>query len=127
MFRTLGTSLTPDSEGAIVAFMIWLFGINWKSSLSGVLSFGIATFGTITSGLAPLAALNPNSALARYSAITTAVLTLLSGLGKVWVGLLQTDAGTQAIKLPNVDEPVAVPSHEVPNQIPPAGAKIVKE
>lgn len=114
MFKSLSVQLTPDNEGALVGLLVWLFGINWKSSLSGILSFGIATFGVITSGLAPLAALNPTSALARYSAITTAVLTLLSGLGKAWVGLLMQDAGTTLAKVPGISAPQPVASHETP-------------
>lgn len=126
MFKSLTTQLTPSNEGIIVAFMIWLFGINWKTSLSGFLSLGIASFGVITSGLAPLAALMPNSVLARYAAITAAILTILSGLGKAWVGLLLKDPGTEAVKLANVVDPVAVSSHEEPDEPLPPGAEISK-
>lgn len=114
MLKALTAQLTPDTDGILVRFMVWIFGINWKSSLSGFLSFGIASFGVITSGLAPLAALNPTSALAKYSAITTAVLALLSGLGKAWVGLLMQDAGTVLAKLPRIAEPQIVASTETP-------------
>src|ERR1700749_4757458 len=115
MFKALTVQLSPNGEGALVQLMVWLFGVSWKSSLSGFLSFMGLTLGVITSGLAPLAALNPSSALARYSAIGTAISTIMCGLGKAWVGLLIQDKGTELATMPNSSEPVVVPAHEMPD------------
>ena len=126
MFKSLSTQLTPDNEGALVAFMVYLFGVDWKTSLSGLLSFGVATFGTMTTLVAIIQPLVQNKWPLAVP-IATAVLTILSGLGKAWVGIISKDSGTQAVKLPRVAEPVGMPSHETPDATLPTGAKIVKD
>lgn len=114
MFKALAIQLTPSNEGVIVTFMVYLFGINWKSSLSGILSLGIAAFAPITAGLAPLAALNPHSTVAQYLAIASGIMTMMSGVGVAWVQLLMKDAGTVPAKVPGNPDPQIVPSTEVP-------------
>jgi hypothetical protein len=126
MFKSLTTSLTPDNQGALVRLMVWLFGVDWKTSASGFLSFLIGIFASITPFLAMLSTLMPN----RWPIglpIATAVVTTLSGTFKFWIGLISKDSGTQAITVPNLPDPIGVPSHELPNQPPPPGSKIVKE
>ena len=76
---------------------------NWRTSLSGFLSFVIATAAVFTA--LPPAWLNP-----KYSA----ALTIASGLAKAWVGLISKDAGTTEALVPGKGiESVA--SHETPN------------
>ena len=114
MFVALAAQLTPDSEGLLVRAMIYLFGVSWKSSLSGFLSLCMGTFAVITSGIAPLIALYPNSHAAKVWALITGVMAVFAGCAKFWVGLLMTDAGTVVAKVPGTKEPQIVPSTEVP-------------
>jgi hypothetical protein len=71
---------------------------NWKSTVSGILSFIMATAGVLTAFAAAQLAANPTQNAKLYAYITGAC-TLASGLGKAWIGLLTTDAD----KLTNQD------------------------
>jgi len=77
--------------------------LNWRTSLSGFLSFVIAT-GAVFTALPP-AWLNP-----KYSA----GLTIAVGLAKAWVGMISKDAGSVEAVVPGKGVQV-VTSHEVPD------------
>lgn len=126
MLKTLTLSLTPSDDGVLVRALVWLFGINWKTSLNGVLTFLIVTLTTLVALLSPYTLTAPASKAAKLNYVIIGCNIILA-FARVWVGLIQQDSGVQAVKLPNVEEPIGVPSHELPNQPPPAGAKIVKE
>lgn len=77
--------------------------INWKSSLSGFLSFVIATGAVITAV--------PNHIISqKWSGIATVAV----GMAKAWLGLIATDAGVVAAIPADGGSPVAVPSTELP-------------
>jgi hypothetical protein len=57
---------------------------DWKTSTNGILALVIGTAGPITAYLAT--SNNP-----RWAA-TSGVVTLISGIARVWVGILQNDA-----------------------------------
>jgi hypothetical protein len=83
---------------------------HWKSSLQGILMLVLTTCGVlITSGI-----LNAN---------TTKIVALVSALAFAYIGLISKDSGVQIASIAG-GPPVAVPSHEVPDQ---PGAKPVKE
>jgi hypothetical protein len=126
MLKSLTPLLTPNNEGALVRFMVWLFGVDWKTSASGFLSFLIATFASLTPFLVMLSTIMPNKWPIGLP-LTTAAVTTLAGTFKAWIGFISKDSGTQAITVPNLPDPIGVPSHELPNQPPPPGSKIVKE
>jgi hypothetical protein len=126
MLKSLTPLLTPNNDGALVRFMVWLFGVDWKTSASGFLSFLLAAFASLTPFLVMLYTLMPNKWPLGLP-IATAAVTALSGACKAWIGLISKDSGTQAITVPNLPDPIGVPSHEEPNQSLPKGAKIVKE
>jgi hypothetical protein len=65
---------------------------SWKSTASGILSFVMATAGTLTAFAAAQVAVNP--AQSKVYAYITAGCTLASGLAKAWIGLLTKDADT---------------------------------
>ena len=86
---------------------------NWRTSLSGFLSFIIATGAVFT-------AMPPNWLNPKYSA----GLTIAVGLAKAWVGMISKDAGTTEAIVPGQGVKV-VESHETPNDpnaIPVKGA-----
>lgn len=63
---------------------------SWKSTVSGILSFVMATTGVLTAFAAAQAVANPAQSKL-YLGIVTGC-TLASGLGKAWIGLLSKDA-----------------------------------
>jgi hypothetical protein len=77
---------------------------NWKSTLSGLLT---VTLATSTALLTIPAVQNHVKAVGWLMGVQAVV--------KVWVSLIQVDAGTALAKVPGESEPVAVPSHEVPD------------
>jgi len=89
--------------------MIKLFGVNWKTSVSGLLTFVMVTCGSVASYLAVVG----------KTPVTTDILgacTLISGLCHVWVGLISVDAGQVVIPGATPGAPmIAAPSHETPN------------
>lgn len=64
-----------------------VFGTNWKTTVSGILTGIIATGSVITSFLATQTS-NPHAA--RYSGL----VTLICGILQVWVGIISKDAVT---------------------------------
>ena len=87
---------------------------NWRTSLSGFLSFIIATGATLTALAPPW--LNPK---------WSGAITVASGLAKAYVGLISKDAGQVVAKVPGQGVQV-VDSHETPddpNAKPIAGAQ----
>jgi hypothetical protein len=85
---------------------------NWKSTVSSVLT---ATLATSAAFLTP-----PLNALVSPKVIL--YLGAAQIIGKIWIGLLQQDAGTTMAVVPGSSTPQAVPSHEVPDQ---PAAKVV--
>lgn len=79
---------------------------DWKSTVSGILSFLIATFVTVTAFLAPYLMTAPAGTQALLSKIS-AGLTLATALARVWIGLITTnaDAGAVSNALATVHEP----------------------
>jgi len=77
---------------------------DWKTTLSGLLSGVIATSTVILAPDSPIHSF-------RYGAY----LALLAGCGKVWVGLIQKDAGETEARNKLTGEVATVPSHEVPD------------
>jgi hypothetical protein len=80
---------------------------NPKTSLSGILSFLMVTGGY----LAGWAVQHQSPFWIKVGAGASFV----SGLSKVYIGLISKDAGTQLATVPGSDTPQAVPSHEVPD------------
>jgi hypothetical protein len=87
--------------------------VNWKSTVSGLLSFVIATGAVITA--------IPNHIV---SSKVSGIATIAVGLAKAWVGLIATDAGVVAAITRDGGAPVAMPSTEVPLQ---PGAVVVPQ
>lgn len=81
--------------------------VHWKSNVSGILTVVLATIG-------PLLAL-PNIQTF-VSPKTLMILGGVSAIGKVWVSLIQQDAGVVVATTPSNPEPHAEPAHEVPNE-----------
>ena len=65
---------------------------SWKSNVSGILSFVIATCAVLTAFAAAQLAVNPSQS--KLWAAITAGCTLAAGLAKAWIGLLTKDADT---------------------------------
>jgi hypothetical protein len=63
---------------------------SWKSTVSGILSFVMATAGVLTSFAAAQMIADPSRS--KTWIIITIGCTLASALGKAWIGLLTTDA-----------------------------------
>ena len=63
---------------------------HWKSTAAGILSGLIGTFTTIAAFQVPAAMLNPQQS--RMWLYVTLGCNLISGVARVWVGLLQNDA-----------------------------------
>lgn len=87
--------------------------VHWKSSLSGILTVSLTTTATLL-------------ALPQIQTLVSPKVLLWIGafqaVGKVWVSLIQQDAGTTIAVVPGNPEPQAVASHEIPNVQP---AKVV--
>ena len=85
---------------------------NWKSTASSILT---ATLTTSAAFLAP-----------PLNVLVSAKIILWIGaaqiIGKIWIGLLTTDAGTTLAIPRGATKPEVVPSHEVPDE---SAAKIV--
>jgi hypothetical protein len=75
-----------------------------KTSLNGAIAFFIAAV--------PLATAYPGL---HIPATLMAWLSFVAGLGRLWVGLAQTDSGSVPATLPGNPTPILVPSHEVPD------------
>lgn len=65
---------------------------SWKSTVSGILSFIMATAGVLTSFAAAQLVADP--AKGKVWVSITAGCTLASALGKSWIGLISKDAET---------------------------------
>jgi hypothetical protein len=127
MLKNLASQLNPDSEGLLVQFLITVFGIHWKTSLNGFVMAAAVLLLGLSSLMEALAKIfEADAKVSLYIAIATAVIAFPLAVCRGWVGLIQLDSGMQAIKLPSVDEPVGVRSHETPDD-PIPGAKIVKQ
>lgn len=85
---------------------------NWKSTASSILT---ATLATSAAFLAP-----PLNTL--VSAKVILYIGAAQIIGKIWIGLIQQDAGTTLAVVPGNPEPQTVPSHEIPDQ---SAAKVV--
>ena len=85
---------------------------NWKSTVSSILT---ATLATSAAFLAP-----PLNTL--VSAKVILYIGAAQIIGKIWIGLIQQDAGTTLAVVPGNPEPQTVPSHEIPDQ---PAAKVV--
>jgi hypothetical protein len=77
---------------------------HWKSTASSVLTVTLAT----------------STALLTVPAVQNHVKAVgwimgAQALAKVWIGLIQEDAGTTLATIPGKDAPVAVASHEIPD------------
>lgn len=88
---------------------------NWKSTVSSILT---ATLATSAAFLTP-----PLNAL--VSAKVILYIGAAQIIGKIWIGLIQTDAGTTLATVPGSPTPVVVPSHEIPDQ--PAATAVLPE
>lgn len=86
-----------------------IFGVNWKSSVSGLLTFALVTLGAVSAWLASL------PATSHIAAWVTSGIGLLTGLAKVWLSFVTVDAGTTLAKVPGIAEPQPVDSHETPD------------
>ena len=73
---------------------------NWKTTAAGILSALIGTSGPVT---AFIGALEAAKAVPDYTlTITGAALTLVFGIARVWVGLLQNDATAIPTQTPSI-------------------------
>jgi hypothetical protein len=88
---------------------------NWKTTASGLCSFLMAT-GLFVAGYFALNQ-SPNALK------ITAVATFVSGLAKVYIGMLSTDGGKTAAIVPGSAGIQMVASHEVPDN--PAATPVV--
>lgn len=66
--------------------LVKFFGVNWKSTVAGILSFLLVTFGSLTSWLATLPSTTHTPAWIALS------ISLLTGLCRVWVAFITNDA-----------------------------------
>lgn len=90
---------------------------SWKSTVSGVLSFVVATTATLTAFAAAQAAANP--AQSKTYAYIIAGCTLASGLGKAWIGLISKDADTVTFcDVVKADAKTATPPPEPTKETP---------
>lgn len=88
------------NQNALVTFALQ----NWKSTVSGLLTVGLTT-------TAALLAYPPVMANPKWVVIGGGIQVVL----KIWVSILQQDAGTTVAQVPGEATPQVVPSHEVPN------------
>ena len=99
------------------AAMAKVFGKDWKSTFSAYLTLFLTIGVPLTGYLAQLQHPKP------WEIWLSGTLTSAVGLAKLVVGHMTTDAGTQLAKVPGESSPVAVSSHEVPDD---PKAKVVK-
>lgn len=90
---------------------------NWKTTASGICSFAVITCGYITGYLA----LHPTPGSLGLKVFTIATFT--SGLAKVYILAISTDAGKTPALVPGSPVVQMVPSHEEPND--PAATPVV--
>jgi hypothetical protein len=96
-----------------------LFLSHWKTTANGVLFFLISTLSFVQTFLGVSDVTQPGASVSFHSIhaatwVVTAV-NLALGLCRVWIGLLQQDAGSQLAYVPGKSEPEVVDSHENPN------------
>jgi hypothetical protein len=80
---------------------------NWKTTVAGLLSAFVGTIGPVT---AYLATTNNPKATEVCGALTCA-----GAVARIWIGLIQNDAGTTLAVVPGSPSPQLVPSHETPD------------
>lgn len=85
---------------------------NWKTSLAGFLSFVSMTLITVT-GFMGANDVNTEGVLQTHTKYV-AYANIAVALCRVWIGLLQHDAGTQTALVPGKGVQ-SVPSHEIPD------------
>jgi hypothetical protein len=93
--------------------MIANFLTHWKTTTAGILSFVVNSL-TLLTGYLGTSDIN-NTGTIHVSTKVALGLTITLALCRAWVGLLQKDAGTTPATLPGSSQPVAVPSHETPD------------
>jgi hypothetical protein len=81
------------------------FLTSWKSTVSSILT---ATLATSAAFLAP-----PMNQLVSPKVVLWIGAAQI--IGKIWIGLISQDAGTTMAVKPGVPGPIALPSHEVPD------------
>lgn len=95
---------------------------NWKTTLSGFLSFALGTLGVVNTYLVVGDAAAGNGIHVSTKVVTG--IALATALGKFWVGWLQKDAG-QTLAIPADGGPAKeVPAHGIPDD--PNATPIVK-
>ena len=80
--------------------------VSWKSTVSGILTVALATIG-------PLMVMPDFQTVVSPKELK--YLMIFSVVGKVWVSLIQQDAGVVVATSPANPVPHAEPSHEVPD------------
>jgi len=80
---------------------------DWKTTAAGILSAFIGTVGPVTAYLATTP--NPNATK------ICGGLTLAAAIARIWLGLIQKDAGSQLALVPGSATPVDVPAHQTPD------------
>lgn len=98
---------------------------NWKTTVNGVLAFLIATLTTVSGFLVAgdVTTGGVNAGAIHVSTWVVVSINIALALCRVWVGMLQTDSGKTTAVVPGNPAPVAVPSHEVPND--PAATPVI--
>jgi hypothetical protein len=102
----------------VIWLLIKLFGPHWKSTVAGYLAAMMGFCGPLTAYFAGLA--HPHD----WQVAVPGIITLVSGVGRAWVGILMKDAGVTEAILAGETIPKMVPSHEEPDA---EGAKVVIE
>lgn len=99
---------------------------NWKTSLAGFLSFVLTTLTTISGFFVASDVVTSGPSVSSIHVHTWVLvgINLATALCRVWIGMLQKDAG-QTPAIPPAGGPVEmVPSHETPND--PNATPVVK-